>query len=327
MIISIVIPVKNGGADLERCLRAISEQQLADEERVELVVVDSGSRDGSVELARSHGALLREIPPETFNHGGSRNLGASLSSGEILVFISQDATPMDSDWLQRLTRPLLQDAKVGGVYGRQVANEDATPPERYFLDFLYGPEPRRQRAAQPSELTMETTLFSNANGAIRRSLWERFPFVEDIIMSEDQDWSRRALLDGWCIVYEPRAAVRHSHPYTITSAFRRFFDSGASADRAYLAGAEDSERVLRSSAIRYARGEIAWLVRSGQARWIPYTCIYELSKLAGLLLGARHKHLPLALKRRLSAMPSYWDGPSSPGAAGGAEPEARRAVR
>jgi rhamnosyltransferase len=325
--VSIVIPVKNGGEDLERCLRAISLQRLTDDERVELVVVDSGSRDGSIELARGHGAILREIPPATFNHGASRNLGASLSSGELLVFVSQDATPIDSDWLERLTRPLREDEQVGGVYGRQIANEDATPPERYFLDFLYGPDPRRQRAAQANELTMETTLFSNANGAIRRSLWERFPFVEDIIMSEDQDWSRRALLDGWCIVYEPRAAVRHSHPYTLSSAFRRFFDSGASADRAYLAGARDSERVLRSSAIRYARGEIGWLVQTGQARWIPYTCIYELSKLAGLLLGARHKHLPLALKRRLSAMPSYWDDPLNAGTAGGADSEPRRAVR
>ncbi|MGO9489094.1 MAG: glycosyltransferase family 2 protein [Solirubrobacteraceae bacterium] len=246
MVISIVIPVKDGGEDLASCLQAISQQRLDDRDRLELVVVDSGSRDDSVELARSHGALVREIPPETFNHGASRNLGASLSTGELLVFISQDATPLGERWLHTLTQPLRADNQVGGVYGRQIANEDATPPERYFLDFLYGPQPRRQRAASERELSMETTLFSNANGAIRRSLWERFPFVEDIIMSEDQDWSRRVLLDGWTIVYEPAAAVRHSHPYTLSSAFRRFFDSGASADRAYLAGERDSSRVLRA---------------------------------------------------------------------------------
>jgi rhamnosyltransferase len=305
-VISIVIPVKDGGEALGRCLRAISRQQLEHEEPVELVVVDSGSRDGSVQLALDHGARVREIAPREFSHGAARNLGASLSRGELLVFISQDATPVNEYWLQRLTRPLREEALLAGVYGRQVANDDATPPERYFLDFLYGPRPRRQRAARVSELSMVTTLFSNVNGAIRRELWERFPFVEDIVMSEDQDWSRRVLLEGWSICYEPAAAVRHSHTYTIASAFRRFFDSGASADRAYLAGEGHSEWVLRAAALRYARGEIGWLLRSGQARWIPYTVVYELAKLAGLLLGARHERLPQPLKRRLSAMPGHW---------------------
>lgn len=309
MTISVVIPVKDGGEDLARCLGAIAEQRLGEAEKVEIVVVDSGSRDGSVELARSHGAIVREIPPETFNHGASRNLGASLSHGDPLVFISQDAVPVGNGWLEALTRPLREDPQVGGVYGRQIANDDAAPPERYFLDFLYGPGARRQRVAGKRELSMETTLFSNANGAMRRSLWEEFPFVEDIIMSEDQDWSRRALLAGWTIAYEPQAAVRHSHAYTLSSAFRRFFDSGASADRAYLAGERESAQVLRAAALRYARGEIRWLLQTGQARWIPYTALYELTKLAGLVLGARHERLPLSMKRRMSALPGHWDRP------------------
>jgi rhamnosyltransferase len=156
------------------------------------------------------------------------------------------------------------------------------------------------------EFNVDTTLFSNANGAIRRSLWEEFPFVTDIIMSEDQDWCRRALLAGHAIVYEPAAAVRHSHPYTLASAFRRFFDSGVSAERAYLAGERQSAAVLRAAALRYAREEIRWLGRSGQLRWLPYTALYELTKMAGLLMGANHRYLPLALKRRLSATPNYW---------------------
>jgi rhamnosyltransferase len=323
VIVSIVIPVKDGGEDLRRCLQAIAAQRLGAEDSVELVVVDSGSADGSVALAREHGALVREIAPQEFSHGHSRNLGAGISSGELLVFISQDATPIGEDWLERLIAPLREDPQVAGVYGRQIANEDATPPERYFLDFLYGPRARVQQAANISELSMDTTLFSNANSAIRRTLWERFPFVEDIIMSEDQDWSRRALLDGWRLVYEPRAAVRHSHAYTLTSAFRRFFDSGASADRAYLAGQRDSSRVLRRAAIRYGRGEIGWLVHTGQGRWIPYTVLYELTKMAGLLIGARHERLPPALRRRLSALPSFWDEHAGPPD----EPDGRRSVR
>ncbi len=303
-MISIVIPVKNGGSDLARCLKGIGGQVL--DEQVETVIVDSGSSDGSLELAREHGAIVREIAPHEFSHGSARNLGASLAQGELLVFISQDAYPVDEHWLSRLSAPLRADPAVAGVYGRQLPHDGATPPERYFLDFLYGPEPRRQRASGSQELTMQTTLFSNVNAAIRRELWERFPFVEDIVMSEDQDWSRRVLLEGFTIAYEPAAAVRHSHNYTLKGAFRRFFDSGASADRAYLAGDRAAERALRAAAIRYATGELAWLWRTGQRRWIPYAALYEGTKMVGLLLGANHRRLPLAAKRRLSALPAFW---------------------
>jgi len=303
-VISVVIPVKNGGSDLARCLDGIDAQVI--DEEVEVIVVDSGSEDGSVEFARGRGATVREMPAQQFTHGRARNLGAGDARGETLVFISQDAEPLGSSWLQRLRAALRSEPDVAGAYGRQLPHAGARPPERYFLDFLYGPAPRRQCASGPHELTMATTLFSNVNSAMPRELWRRFPFVEDIIMSEDQDWSRRVLLAGFSVVYEPEAAVRHSHNYTFGEAFRRFFDSGASADRAYLAGARESASALRAAAIRYAFGELAWLWRSGQRRWIPYASAYETVKMAGLLLGANHSRLPLAAKRRLSALPGFW---------------------
>ncbi len=303
-VISVVIPVKDGGGELARCLEGIRAQVTGEE--VEIVVIDSGSTDTSVAMARAHDAVVREIPAREFSHGASRNLGASLAQGDFLVFISQDAYPVDPRWLELLTEPLRRDATVAGVYGRQLPHESATPPERYFLNFLYGEEARRQQASSARELTMETTLFSNVNAAMPRAAWERFPFVEDIIMSEDQDWCRRVLLAGLTVVYEPAAAVRHSHDYSLGGAFRRFFDSGASADRAYLAGDREAARVLRAAAIRYARGELAWLWRTRQRRWIPYAAIYETAKLAGLALGAQYERIPLAAKRRMSALPGYW---------------------
>jgi len=303
-VISVVIPVKDGGSELVRCLDAITSQTIDSE--VEIVVVDSGSTDASVATARDFGAVVREIPPREFSHGRARNLGAALARGDVLVFISQDAYPLEATWLERLTSPLHEDSTLAGVYGRQLPHEGATPPERYFLGFLYGEKQRRQEAASVGELTMETTLFSNVNAAMPRALWQRFPFVEDIIMSEDQDWCRRVLLAGYAVRYEPKAVVWHSHNYTLGAAFRRFFDSGASADRAYLAGDREAARALRAAALRYARGELAWLWRSGRRRWIPYAAVYETTKFAGLVLGANHARIPLPVKRHLSALPSFW---------------------
>ncbi len=318
-MISVVIPVKDGGADLVRCLEAIGRQACA--EPVEVVVVDSGSGDGSVAVARAHGAVVHEIPPHTFTHGGARNLGAGLARGELLAFISQDAVPVDEHWLDRLVAPLrvgsgepdrgadrAPGGRVAGVYGRQLPHAGATPPERYFLDFLYGPSPRVQRISGPAEISMATTLFSNVNAAMPRSVWERYPFAEDIVMSEDQEWSRRVLLDGHTLVYAAGAPVRHSHNYTLRAAFQRFFDSGVSAERAYMGGEGDGARqVLRSRAAAYAVGEMRWLWRTGQRRWIPYTIVYETTKLAGLVLGTNHRRLPRALRRRFSHVPDAWE--------------------
>jgi rhamnosyltransferase len=307
-VISVVIPVKNGGQDLRRCLAAIRAQVLDD--AVEIVIVDSGSTDDSLSIAAEYGAEVIEIPPESFNHGAARNLGADRASGDVLVFISQDAYPVDDHWLVRLAAPLREQG-VGGAYGRQLPHDGATPPELFFLGFLYGEQPRRQRAATADLLSMETTLFSNVNSAVVKAVWDRYRFVDDIIMSEDQEWSRRVLLDGYEIVYVPDAPVRHSHNYTLTSAFKRFFDSGASSDRAYMAGAQESKRALRTAAIAYARGEMEWLWRTGQRRWIPYAALYESTKMVGLVCGANHKRIPLALKRKLSALPSYWENQGS----------------
>jgi rhamnosyltransferase len=303
-MISVVIPVKNGGADLVRCLEAIARQHTDDE--VEVVVVDSGSRDGSATRAQSLGARVHSITPGEFHHGRTRNLGAQIATGDILVFTSQDAYAATESWLAHLTAPLRDDERVAGVYGRQLPHHDARPPERYFLDFLYGPKPRRQGLEQGKELSFEVTLFSNANSAIPRRVWEAYPFADDIVMSEDQEWSRRVLLGGFEIVYEPRAAVHHSHSYSVAGAMRRFFDSGVSAERSYVTG-EHSKAALWSAAARYAQGEVSWLWTTGQRRWIPYAALYELAKFAGLQLGRRHRLLPVSLKARLSAYPAYWD--------------------
>ena len=303
-MISVVIPVKDGGTDLLRCLESIRAQRV--DEEVEVVVVDSGSADGSVERARQLGARVHEIPAEDFNHGRTRNLGVELARGETVVFTSQDAYAEDDDWLACLVAPLRSGSDVAGVYGRHVALETASPPERYYWEFMYGPEPRVQRIGGLAEVNFETTHFSNVNSAIPRELLLRFPFAEDLIMSEDHEWSRRILLAGYTIVYEPRAVVRHSHTYSIRGAFQRFFDSGVTADQSFLGETREARAVMRRASVRYARGEVAWLWRTGRRRWIPYAAIYELSKFAGLQLGRRHRFLPLTVKRRLSGIPTYW---------------------
>jgi rhamnosyltransferase len=142
---------------------------------------------------------------------------------------------------------------------------------------------------------------------MRRSVWTEFPFDDNVFFAEDQEWGRRVLMAGYGLRYEPAAIVRHSHAYTVRSAFKRFFDLGANADRAFLAGGSSSSSALRQDALRYGREELSWLVRTGRAHWIPYTVIYEFAKFLGLELGARHRFLPMPVKRAFSAFPDIWN--------------------
>jgi rhamnosyltransferase len=296
-VISVLIPVKDGGTTVLRVVEAVQRQAIDDE--LEVIVVDSGSTDGSPDAIRRLGANVHEIPPESFSHGGTRNLLWRLGQGDVAVFLTDDAEPADERWLASLVDALRSTPGAAAAYGRQVARDDASPSEQYFLDFLYGPEPRVQRAAGADELTLRTTLLSNVNAAYHRSALEEFPFAESLRWAEDQDFARRALLAGKSIVYEPRAVVLHSHAYTIRTAFNRFFDSGMGADRTYLSGGRAARRELGSSAYRYAAGELRWLWEEGRAAEIPYAIVYELSKLAGMELGIHHRLLPEGIKSRL----------------------------
>lgn len=308
--ISVIIPVMDGGDRLRDCLAGITRQDVGG--GVEVVIVDSGSRDGSREIAVAHGARVVRIPVAEFDHGATRNLGVRKATGETVVFTTQDAHAEDSGWLRRLVAPLDEGPSVAAAYGRQLPHPDAHPAERYFLEFLYGSERRVQRAASVADLSMATTIFSNVNAAFRRETLLREPFAEDIIMSEDQEWVRRMLLTGCCVVYEPLAAVRHSHSYSLRKAFTRFFDSGVSAERTYLAGQGAADAELRRSALRYATGEIRWLWQHHLLRSLPSVVVLELAKFAGLQLGKRHRFLPLALKRRFSGLPNHWTRASPP---------------
>jgi len=296
-VISVLIPVKNGGEGVVRCVEAVREQAI--DEELEVIAVDSGSTDGSPGRMRRLGVFVHEIPAEEFSHGGTRNLLRELARGEVLVYLTDDALPAADDWLATLVAALRSRPDAAAAYGRQIPHADASPSERYFLGFLYGTKGRVQRARSEDELTLETTMLSNANAAYRRDVLDAHPFAEDLRWAEDQDFARRVLLEGKTIVYEPRAAVFHSHTYSISTAFHRFFDSGLAARHSYLSGGAPARRALDSSLRRYAVGEMRWLWSEGHAAWIPYAVVYELAKLAGMELGIRGDLLPEWARARL----------------------------
>ena len=223
--VSVVIPVLDGAATLPALLDALFSQQLPGE--YEVVIVDSGSRDGSRELARRHPVTLVEIQPSEFDHGETRNLGIRHATGEIIVLLTQDAIPVGNDFLAEMLRPF-DDPLVIGAYGRQIPRDDCdVVTARNLRSWMAGRgEAARARlgSRRLEELTPaerhELCVFDNVCSAMRRSAWEELSFSPSRF-GEDIAWGKRAISRGWTIAYAAEAAVIHSHRRSVGYEYRR----------------------------------------------------------------------------------------------------------
>lgn len=298
--LSLILLTRNGGSLFSEVLESLG--RCAGIERAEVLVIDSGSSDGTAERAAAFPrARVLRIPPADFGHGRTRNLGARQTSRPILVYLVQDATPLGEDFLTRLSAPL-EVSEVAAVYGRQIARRQANPVERYYLHSVYPEAPRVLAGGGPGPVRIREIFFSNVCSAIRRSAWERHPFDETLVMSEDQQWAKAVLRAGQRIVYEPAAAVLHSHHYTLRTFFQRNFDSGAS-----LVGiAQDTPRQLIAYELRHLATGCRELARHRKAHWLPYLFAFESARVAGFAAGRQAHHLPPALTRRLGQHKDYW---------------------
>ena len=295
---SIVILTKNAGSDFRDALEAIFAQKYPG--NFEVIIVDSGSTDNTLEIARNHPAKVHQIKPEDFGHGKTRNFAASLANGDYLVFLTQDAVPATDNWLSNLIKNF-EDSEVTGVYGRQIPKKGTNPMESFFLNTRY-PFSKRVKSAGQGKVDMNAIFFSNANSAIRKEIWEKYPFDDSLIMSEDQEWAKKVLLAGCTIVYDPEAAVYHSHNYSLKTVFQRYFDSGVSLNQ--FAGKEYGN--FASEGLAYTRNEMKFLMTNGYKKWLSYAVLYDLAKFLGVSLGKKEKYIPVAIKRRLSLHSYYW---------------------
>ncbi len=297
--ISIVIPTKNAGPRFARVLQALAAQ---DETRPwELVVVDSGSTDGTIAVAERAGARVYSVRPDEFTHGRARNIGAAAATGEVLVFLVQDAEPADPGWLRRLTSNLERPG-VAGAYSRQIPRPEASPMVAYFLRHTYPSVPAVRLPLSGKRARLSDVFFSNVGSAMPRAIWQRFPFNERMVMSEDQEWARRVLASGFSLIYAAEACLVHSHDYSIRTIFRRSFDSAAS-----LRGVcDDTLGGMAGQGLRYILGEVRYLVQRGLVHLVPYMLVYEASRSLGTLAGRNHHRLPPGLKRYLGLHSMYW---------------------
>jgi glycosyltransferase involved in cell wall biosynthesis len=225
-LVSIIIPVKNGEDYLQEVLVSIFSQKIMFD--FEVIVIDSGSKDLSLEIIKKFNVKLLQISPNEFNHGGTRNMGVEKSQGKFVAFLTQDATPIDENWLTNIVQPLIDNPKIAGVFGKHLPRKNCDPIVAANLIIHFDKNISNNRKVWIKDNDYENKkgdyiFFSNNNSCIRKSVWREIPF-RHVEMSEDQWWATDILEAGYMKCYEPNAIVYHSHNYSPMEWMRRQYD-------------------------------------------------------------------------------------------------------
>ncbi len=215
--VSIIILTYNGAETFSRCLNGIKSQEFSGS--IDLIVVDSGSTDGSVEVAKSAGANVTCIENKDFHHSRTRNSALHLAQFEKIVYLVQDAVPVSTKWLSQLCSALDED-NVVSASGRQIPHDDADTTARFEVEFhgeYLGDKPYLKYVESLDKFAdlsyddaLHTIRHDNVCSIYRRNLLKRYPFP-DVDFAEDMAWAHAMLLRGYKILYDPRIIVRHSH--------------------------------------------------------------------------------------------------------------------
>jgi rhamnosyltransferase len=296
-MISIIIPTKNAGPNFDKTLAQIFKQS---EKNFEVIIVDSGSKDETLGICKKFPVRLYEIDPSEFNHGKTRNYGASLAKGDTLVFMTQDAIPFNEEWLANLVAPLNED-EVACSFSRQLSTKETHPMEKFFLSYWY-PEKRIVRPNENFTTHIENLFFSNVSSAYKREIFDKFKFSETLIMTEDQDYTRRIIDAGYKTVYEPKSKVFHFHNYTLKWNFKRHFDASCSFK---IVSRDKLHHYVKNNS-KYVAKEFSYLVKN-HISWIPYYFLYAFSRTSGAFIGRYAKFLPKFFVKKCSDHSYHWD--------------------
>lgn len=289
---AVFIPVLNGEKYLDELLRAVLAQRGAGP--VEVLVIDSGSTDGSLEIARRHPVRLEQIPNREFGHGRTRNLAMRRTSAPFVAFITQDATPAHDRWLAELLAPFA-DPLVAATYGAQLPRASSDPTTARTVAEAYG----RFGPLTVDAATVDRPIFSSVNSCVRRAAWEETPF-RDVPYAEDFHLANDLLARGLKLAYAPGGAVHHSNEYTLAEYFGRMVDEFGALPPTQERLLE--ARLLKRWIVETAR-DVAFAWRRSPARFpadAGWALVAQTERCAAAYLRNRHPGVFRRVKERFS---------------------------
>lgn len=207
---SVIIRCYNEADHIGAVLTEIEQQGFGD---YEIIAVDSGSTDGTLDILSQHRVRLFHIRKEDFSFGRSLNIGCEAAEGEFLVLLSAHCYPSDGAWLENLLKGF-DDPSIAAIYGQQ----RGIPGKSAFSEI----QVLRRWFPDESRRRQDNSFLNNANCAVRKAVWEELPYDETLPGLEDVAWAEKVTARGWGIGYRADARVYHVHNETYTQVRNRY---------------------------------------------------------------------------------------------------------
>ncbi len=280
MTVSVIIPTLNAASTIRGLLEGLLAQRTRPEE---IIVIDSSSDDDTVELAQQYVSRLMVIPRESFDHGRTRNAAAIEAKGKVVVFMTQDALPYNNDLISNLISPLNEEG-IAASYARHIPRDDATPLELFARSFNYPVTPSVKGLDDVRRYGIKTFFCSNACAAFKKDIFfEMGMFPEGIPSNEDMIMAARLIIGGYRVAYVPDAVIIHSHRFSLSQLFRRYYNIGVSLKRnkwllSYSGNAE-------GEGLRFLSEQIRFVIRNHGLIWLPRIFLEASVKFAGYRIG------------------------------------------
>ncbi|MDY6836577.1 MAG: glycosyltransferase [Thermodesulfobacteriota bacterium] len=285
MDVSVVIRAKNEAEFIGDTLRRVAEQRF--DGTHEVIVVDSESSDETPSIAERHKAKVIRIGAQDFTYGKALNLGADAAEGRFIVNLSAHALPADEAWLGNLLCEF-EMPEVAGVYGRQLSHGHENPFDACRNESFFGNT--KKCFNRENRKALRHVHFSNSNSAVRREIWKQCKFDEDVGYAEDVLWQRAVISAGYTIVYAPSAAVYHTHPLRLQSAFRN--SRNCARALASLAGKQRSTLLILYDLAVFLtlmasglHSNLSYIVKNKHFHFLKTTPTYVLAEGLGWLVG------------------------------------------
>ena len=283
-LVSIIMRSFNEAWALKGTLPALAAQDF---KSWELIVIDSGSTDGSQELIRAmQPAHFVQITPQEYNPSRVMNQGMKLAKSEFGIFINADATPQGTNWLRPLVNAL-QNPKTAACFGRQIPRPDCQAVFANDYDRCFGPN---------RESAKWEHFFSMVSSGLRKDVWCQHGFREDLQYAEDDEYTRWCKAQGYAVAYVPESMAMHSHNYTAAQSHKRSFGDARAIGKAWSGSPGEYNFVktvllgwvsdMRHDAIFCAREKrLGELAHAARIRWQQ-----RRGKLAGFRHGWQEAH-------------------------------------
>jgi len=300
MKVSVIIPTYNAEPYLTTLLDTLQKQTLS----FELIIIDSSSSDKSIQIAKKYTEHVITIPKNQFDHGGTRTKAAKLASGELLIFLTQDALPSDNYTLEKITKSF-HNPQIAAAYGRQIPYEKTNLFGKHLRVFNYPSTSYIRTLADKTEYGIKTAFLSDSFAAYRKSAMQEVDWFKDgLILGEDSHIATKLLLADYTLGYVADAKVYHSHSYSLIEEFRRYFDIGVFHTHEHWI--LETFGKAEGEGGKYVKSELTYLFKHKAYFHIPEFFIRNGLKYLGYKFGRNYKVFPKSIVPKLSMHHLWW---------------------